>query len=601
VISAQRLFEPLIREASLVRHPQARQLLCIVTGKTATSSAGYPYLCQESFELFLAEVPHLFRDGLELLDWLEELERRLEDRDDLLSEEVDSLARACKVIRTMVFTAAVTAPPDLWLLRHVLAVHRDLGVLAELDRDRPEEGDRLAARLDLDPRQLRMDLPFLHSRGYLAADGEAFRLDPGEPGRVPGRLVLLPEAWRQDMVSEFRAWFAGGKSGSKQAAFLEEWLPVPDLPGTPGGWIAGAREIETGFRLLPLILALRACGLAGEAARGRALDIPRLLPGMTALLDEAGILRRGRVTALGERVFRRGPGPFGIIASYHPFLENLPELLRAGGTRPRVGRAANVAASQDANRRTFGAANDALDAFCRKYGFHYRVFLEHAVGRGEATRQRWKRENGNELLYFGADLEDAAIAAAEEEKRKGLLPANMEFFGGADIGRPEKVIAPLRARGVETRNAVMMVGNGFHEIRDQTNERMVAVFRAYREAGFLLIFTEESALTDEQLLQTGWNTYHAGFRYVHELSGQGLRPAEEGHQAGDHWSWRRCAREAGYVELEEFSHRTRTIFPYTRSRRGNPSISVTRFCIPRELAGRLGRKPPPGEAPRTEG
>ncbi|MFQ5748244.1 MAG: hypothetical protein ACE5H3_02170 [Planctomycetota bacterium] len=254
-------------------------------------------------------------------------------------------------------------------------------------------------------------------------------------------------------------------------------------------------------------------------------------------------------------------------------------------------RAANVTASQDANRPTFKAANDALDAFCRQHGFRYRVFLEHAVGRGEATRQRWERENGKDLRYFGADLEDAAIAAAEEEKRKGLLPANMEFFGRADIGRPEKVIAPLRGRGVETRGAVMMVGNGFHEIRDQTNERMVAVFRAYRKAGFLLIFTEESALTDEMLLQTGWNTYHAGFRYVHELSGQELRPAEEGRRPGERWSWSRCAREAGYVELEEFSHRTRTIFPYTRSRRGNPSISVTRFCVPKELARRLGGLP----------
>ena len=40
----------------------------------------------------------------------------------------------------------------------------------------------------------------------------------------------------------------------------------------------------------------------------------------------------------------------------------------------------------------------------------------------------------------------------------------------------------------------MLVGNGFHEVRQQTDERMVEVFRGYAEAGFVLLFTEESAL-----------------------------------------------------------------------------------------------------------
>ncbi len=53
----------------------------------------------------------------------------------------------------------------------------------------------------------------------------------------------------------------------------------------------------------------------------------------------------------------------------------------------------------------------------------------------------------------------------------------------------------------------MIVGNGFHEVRGQSDSRMVEIFRAYEDASFLLLFTEESARAVDDLLQTGWNTY----------------------------------------------------------------------------------------------
>src|SRR5205085_1624010 len=96
-----------------------------------------------------------------------------------------------------------------------------------------------------------------------------------------------------------------------------------------------------------------------------------------------------------------------------------------------VTRSENVGASQDANRATFEQANDALDAFARATGFSYRVFVEHAIGRGEATRQRYGR-SGEGLVYVGADLEDAAIDAALGEQRAGRLPASMIFVRHAD-------------------------------------------------------------------------------------------------------------------------------------------------------------------------
>ena len=50
----------------------------------------------------------------------------------------------------------------------------------------------------------------------------------------------------------------------------------------------------------------------------------------------------------------------------------------------------------------------------------------------------------------------------------------------------------------------------FLEIRNQDNNSMIAVFKKYSESGVIIAFTEESGLTDDDLLYTGWNTYHAG-------------------------------------------------------------------------------------------
>ncbi len=136
----------------------------------------------------------------------------------------------------------------------------------------------------------------------------------------------------------------------------------------------------------------------------------------------------------------------------------------------------------------------------------------------------------------------------------------------------------------------MFVGNGFHEIRGQTNERIIDVFRQYCEAGFLLIFTEESALGDHDLLSTGWNTYHAGFRYVHELSGQGLRPAAGVDREG-RYSWKICAALGGYAVLSKYSAHTRTIYPFPRKGGYNPPISMTYFCVPEKLSKKLGFYP----------
>ena len=83
----------------------------------------------------------------------------------------------------------------------------------------------------------------------------------------------------------------------------------------------------------------------------------------------------------------------------------------------------------------------------------------------------------------------------------------MHFARNADIGQPRLLIDALEPPGINTEGAIMIVGNGFHEVRGQSDSRMVEIFRAYEDASFLLLFTEESARAVDDLLQTGWNTY----------------------------------------------------------------------------------------------
>ncbi len=575
--------------ASLKTHPCSDVLIDIVTGETHISSAGYPYICDGCFQLFIGQVCHLFEDGETVLSWLNILEKELPNFD-TASDERESVNRAIKVLRTIVFTAGITAPPDLWVLRQVLSAHKQLGTLDWLLSGQVLKPPFFAKMQGLNVKQLEIDLHFLHARGYLTTTATGFLITKNKHIDDVFRMVQpLKKNYQTNMVGKITDWFSGKSRDNSSRRFLQDWLDFAAKPRPTGSWIANYYQIELGYRLVLLVLGLRVNELTGQLKEGVsfAAHVPGIFPELNRIFDSAYLIKNNRVTQLGARVFARGPGPFGIIAAYHPYLTNLPVILTSTWVQSWVCRGENVAASQDANRKTFQAANSALDAFCKESKFQYDVFIEHAVGQGEATRQRFERSGEKTIRYFGADLEDAAIEQAIEQQKKGDLPTNMQFIRCADIGEPQRVIGYLQKQNLSSESAVMMVGNGFHEIRRQTNEKMIAVFRQYQEAGIVLIFTEESALNDDDLLNSAWNTYHAGFRYVHEISGQGLRPSEDEGAEPATWSWHKCATHGGYVILEKFSHRTRTIYPYKKSRRKNPSISVTYFCIPQKLAVRL--------------
>jgi len=110
--AGQELGHYLVGQKSLRKHPQWSPLIEIATGETNLSSAGFPYICDMSFRLFVEEVPHFFCEGQLLLSWLRLLEKILTDFDELSEVQRKSVQRAIIVIRAVVLTAGITAPPD---------------------------------------------------------------------------------------------------------------------------------------------------------------------------------------------------------------------------------------------------------------------------------------------------------------------------------------------------------------------------------------------------------------------------------------------------------------------------------------------------------
>jgi hypothetical protein len=589
--------------------PICRALVPVLREPTGSTSAGRPYLTPRAWERLRDTVPHLLGMGQRVLDALRSLQSK--GVDDLSNTAKENLERACAVVRQVALTASITAPPDLWLLRHVLGWFAELGLLARMRAGEaiyPDSCDVLFAKdiRTLHPGELDKDLQFLLARGLVEPYDDAYRM-AGHP-RVAALfdvITPLPSQAPASLTHTWRTLFSGTELDAATLELLiDSCQPIPrrkDPQQTH--WIPTHDEVELGFRLLPIVLALRSAGLSSaleEGARVRPEFWSQTHPVAAAfaleILTAAGFMRREGaahvVTTLGARGFAKGPGPFGIIETYHPYMQRGRDILLEGPKNVWVARSENVGASQDANRATFTQANDALDAFCRETGFQYSVFVEHAIGRGEATRQRFQR-SGDALAYVGADLEDAAIDAAIAEQERGVLPRSMRFVRHADIGKPSILTHALREAGLDPNGAVMLVGNGFHEVRGQTDEGMIEVFRGYHDAGIVLAFTEESALSVDDLRATAFNTYHAGFRYVHDKSGQALRPAEptgRPERIGRPLlaAWSECARRAGYVRLPTYSRRTRTIYPTTPARGTNPAISVNHFVVPLPIAQRLG-------------
>lgn len=577
--------------------PFAAELAAVMSVPTGRTSAGHAYLREAAWVRLRDWVPHILGDGPRVLAAVDVVV-------DVARAHGIDVDAAAQVVRQVVLTAAITAPPDLWLLRGVLVACAQRGISARLLAGETITPHNVPGVL---PAELQVDLMFLLGRGLLRAAprgvAHGVRMADHEAARAvfawtPSSLSSLPSS----IAAVWARVFGTAAEASEQAA-LRAWLqtPLPSSSLAPGHFAPDPRSIELGARLLPVVLGLRAAGLHDVVLNAGRFDVvapaindDTLLAAIGESLNAAGLLDDGgALTVVGRRVLERGIGPFGIIEAYHAYVAHLDDIWAKGRGAVWVERGANVAASQDANRQSFERANDALDRFCAATGFTYDVFIEHALGKGEATRQRWARaqQTQHALRTVGADLEDAAIDAAIAERDANRLPPDMVFVRNADIGEPALLTAALARAGLSSHGAVMIVGNGFHEVRQQTDAKMTAVLAGYAAAGIVLLFTEETGLGVDDLLSSAWNTYHAGFKYVHERSGQGLRPAEERTpsplETTPPLSWAQCAQAAGYVRLDDFSPRGRTVHPYTPASGVNPAITVTHFCVPRALAQQL--------------
>lgn len=584
----------------------ASRLLPIVIQTTGISSSGFPYLERSAWEQFRDQIPHILGMGQRTLEANTAIRKALGNEN---HEESENILRACKVVDQIVSTAAVTAPPSLWLARHLLGCYKSLGLLDRLLEGKAIYPDdckiaREGAEQPLSGAELGIDFLFFLSLGFVEQYDDSYRI-AGHPRVRRIFESVAPIAAATDPAQTWLRLFAGESlTPSEQEVLLDLGFGVAQRTSlVQDHWLPTLSEIELGYRLVPVVIGMRAAGITEGLREGKELtsgDLSKSSPmcaaGALSILTAAGWCKRNgenyKVTKSGERGFLRGPGPFGIIHTYHPYMTKAAELLDSASTSVWVERGENVAASQDANRGTFLRANNALDRFMEETGFPLGVFIEHAIGRGEATRQRYERSANAHIRFVGADLEDAAIDAAIEEQTAGNLPDNMVFVRQADIGKPELLLTAMADAGIDSQGAVMIVGNGFHEIRNQTDESMKEVFRGYCDAGILLLFTEENALAIDDIRQTAWNTYHAAFKYVHEKSGQGLRPADprQGVRLGRglRAAWSECAQAGGYVRAESYCEKTRTIYPYTPTNGINPSISVNHFFVPRDIALALG-------------
>ncbi|MBL9164755.1 MAG: hypothetical protein JNL18_18655 [Planctomycetaceae bacterium] len=580
----------LSRADQVLSHPCQTDLCEIVCAARGAIANGHPTIPSAAFTAFVERVPHLFGAGERLLVWLRQAEDELRWLPGVTYDEIPHAG--FEVLRRLTYTAAICAPAELWVAAHLLSNHATAGVLDEFARGGGVRPMEIAVRRGLDPLLVDAGIRFLHARGYLDLSSRGYVVSSGAAARsvvLSPHLVMPPQI--DDPVECLVARWGGDPSaGGKALDQLLAWLASACLAPASCGWVAGLREIRLGYLVLLLTLVFRRLRGEENVRPGQRLAV--LLPGEPngagSLFELAGLTCvDGRLTSAGARVLTRGSGPCGIVYSYRPHFAALAERLTKRGGGLQIARSENLTASQTGNRNAFRGGNAALDRFCERTGYRYDLFIEHAMGRAEAIRQRFLLSGEAGIRYVGADTDDAAIRAAEGLRAAGELPLNMRLVRSCDIGRPATLLDALRVAGIRTSAGVMMVGNGFHEIRAQTDEGIAAVLGEYCRAGLVLILTEESLLDDDSLRATAWNSYHGGFRYLHTVSGQWLRPYGHRDEALGRDCWGACLSRAGYLISEEFSVKSRPIFPCDDSPVSNPPISVTYFCVPEELARSL--------------
>ncbi len=569
----------LATHARLQKHPAAIPLAKILSDTSPKDSDNFAQITLERFEKYRDQVPHLFGDGMSVLKWLHEAAEVIK-KSTLKQTRIDSISAAIDVIRTQVYSAAVTAPPNLWLARQILSTHKKLGIVDELLSGRELIIEDYAREKGLDANQLGFDLEFLYHLGYLDQTPRGYtRQFPHsshhDTYRTLENITVLPNYAQRDVVKSLTNAFDQTVTDDN----LLQWLHFEKHSEHVDGWPADVRQMEIAYRLVPVILALKSAkkieGLkAGDTVFLKTLPVA-LQAAIIKLFEAAGFTTQGKLTELGARAFERGPGVYGIIEAYHPYLSQHEDLLKNSGERPHVERGRNIVASQAANTKSF---EDAV-ALVKKQARKFQVVAEHACGMANGLKT-WVKNIGSEgFKFLATDYEQKSVDAARAEVAAGRLPDGT-FVGKADISKPEEFIEHLRSQGYdpEKDRAVMIVGNGFHEVRGDDDARIITILETYRKMNISIVFSEESALSSEQILRAAWSTYHACFLWCHNTSGQRIRAPWPYADSMPRLSWKEVFEAAGYRIVSMKG--TRRTIPCDLPPEQNPNISVTFFCEP---------------------
>src|SRR4029079_3319617 len=89
-------------------HPFRTELTGVLTAKTSLSTSGFPYISQNSFNMFLQGIPHLFQQGNQLLIWLAILQTAIQDSPPFSQKERSSLKKSIAVLKNIVHSAAIS-------------------------------------------------------------------------------------------------------------------------------------------------------------------------------------------------------------------------------------------------------------------------------------------------------------------------------------------------------------------------------------------------------------------------------------------------------------------------------------------------------------
>ncbi len=500
-------------------------LLNFVT--SVQNEGDYPTTTLPAFSDFIHRVPHLFQNGLAILKWIDQLEAAKHQ-----------MRSGLKLLKTIVNTAAITAPTDLWIARQVFATYQKLGVLDELKTGAVIHPKNYAASKNWNARQMEIDFHFLYTRGYLDKTDEGYR-------------------WSNN----------------------------------DSAWVASPQDLELGYQLVPLILDLHTKGFGKNIKAGTPVAIPDITTTTMDLLHRTGLVdAQNNWTIVAPRILDKATGPFGIIYTYQDYLLQHEALLTSQDQRPHVARAKNIAHSEHAHRESFKGMVQSYADYLKTNPGKPKIVIEHAVAKGVALQEfiKFFKNNGwdhveEDVQFCGFDYEETALdTGARQMRAQGVLPANT-ILEQADIGAPDQMLAALLKAGVkkeDLKGAVLFVGAGFHEIR-KSDDEIIEVIRKYHDLGIIIVSDETSDLTANQLRDTAFQTYHAGFQWVHETSGQILRPAWRYDKPMNRLSWQEVFTQGGYTFLADYSKGTRPIAPISAPpQQSNPPHRMAYFFIP---------------------